>query len=319
MEKQQLLHLLILISLALFFTSGSFSEQIYWSCIFLFSGIFSDYFILGIFYALFHVHYESIMAYGTYRIPAVLCYLLFLALLTVLLTLWLSAPMTLPLGSRIITLTIPPVSVFISDRILLLGIYLMEHDFPLKIIRSTYLVNMLFLSLSLFLFLLTHYLGSIFLKNLELQRMNQEKQIEQAQFDLFQDTTQKLRVWKHDFKNHLLTLNGYLQKNETQMALDYLESILKELNQSKWETFSGNSGLDALLSVKHLSMEQEKILFKTHVFLPKILPVSNLEFSALIGNALDNAIEACKHLRHSQTPWISLEITLPLKGNSHES
>jgi len=52
--------------------------------------------------------------------------------------------------------------------------------------------------------------------------------------------------------------------------------------------------VDALLTAKRETAEKQCVVCKWHIELPPKLPLSMMELVAFLGNAIDNAIEACQ-------------------------
>ena len=91
----------------------------------------------------------------------------------------------------------------------------------------------------------------------------------------------EMRGYKHDFHNHLQTLKGQLEAGETQLM--HVDTLLK----------TGNISLDAILSAKIAQAKESGIAVTVKANVPGELLLSDLELSIVVGNLLDNAIEAC--------------------------
>ena len=57
---------------------------------------------------------------------------------------------------------------------------------------------------------------------------------------------------------------------------------------------TGNISLDAILSAKIAQAKAENIVVTIKAVVPDHLAITDLELSILVGNLLDNAIEACR-------------------------
>ena len=105
---------------------------------------------------------------------------------------------------------------------------------------------------------------------------------------------QEMRGYKHDFHHHLQTLKGQLEAGETQRALDYIERLNDQLLHVDTLLKTGNVSLDAILSAKIAQAKAENIAVTVKANVPDTLSISDLELSIIVGNLLDNAIEACR-------------------------
>ena len=104
----------------------------------------------------------------------------------------------------------------------------------------------------------------------------------------------KLREFKHDYKNQIIALQTYLDNNEIDKAKEYISKSSEHLSD-KTAFMTGNYILDSLLSEKKSVAENNniKIEFRGNFPTDGIDPT---DICVIFGNALDNAIEACKKL-----------------------
>ena len=104
----------------------------------------------------------------------------------------------------------------------------------------------------------------------------------------------EMRGYKHDFHNHLQTLKIYLDAGDTARAKEYLSELDQRLMHVDTLLKTGNASLDAILSAKIAQAKNEGAAVTVKANVPEGLTVSDLELSIVVGNLLDNAIEACR-------------------------
>lgn len=106
--------------------------------------------------------------------------------------------------------------------------------------------------------------------------------------DLY-ETAKKLR---HDIKNHLLTLFSYIENNSNAEAKKYISDIIN-IYQSKAEiVHTGYPEIDSLLNFKLQPAVEEGINVNVRVSLPSGLIFSFFDLTVILGNLIDNALEA---------------------------
>lgn len=120
----------------------------------------------------------------------------------------------------------------------------------------------------------------------------------------------EMRGYKHDFHHHLQTLKGQLEAGETDRALAYLEQLDRTLQAVDTLQKTGNVTVDAILSAKLAQAKAAGIPVTVQANLPAQLLLSDLEVSIVLGNLLDNAMEACRAAEGEKF----LRLTLCLKG-----
>jgi len=120
-----------------------------------------------------------------------------------------------------------------------------------------------------------------------------------------------MRGYKHDFHHHLQTLKGQLEAGAVERALAYIDQLDNQLMNVDTLLKTGNVSLDAILSAKIAQAKAENIAVTVKANVPDALTVSDLELSIIIGNLLDNAIEACRMVRGERF----IRVFISMKGN----
>ena len=103
----------------------------------------------------------------------------------------------------------------------------------------------------------------------------------------------RMRGWRHDYHSHLQTLKAYLAEEKLAEAREYLDRLETDLDEIRPMVESGNVNLDAILNAKLTLALSRGIRVKQRVEVPEKLTVSDIDLCVVIGNLLDNAMEAC--------------------------
>lgn len=128
------------------------------------------------------------------------------------------------------------------------------------------------------------------LKNLQLRRE--------------QDDT--IRHLRHDLRNHMLTLQYYIQNGDENKALAYVESFLHQIQDGAPCFQTGNNLLDMLLSEKLTPVVKGGIEVSVSVDFRLGSFLDDFTLCVIVGNALDNAIEACDKITQEDIPFIKI-------------
>ncbi|MCI6965866.1 GHKL domain-containing protein [bacterium] len=145
-----------------------------------------------------------------------------------------------------------------------------------------------------------------YLKLVEYQTEQSEKHLNEVR-----SIHKEMRGYKHDFHHHLQTLKGQLEAGEVDRALAYIEQLDNQLMNVDTLLKTGNVSLDAILSAKIAQAKAENIAVTVKANVPDQLTISDLELSIIIGNLLDNAIEACRTVTGEQF----IRIFISMKGS----
>ncbi len=112
------------------------------------------------------------------------------------------------------------------------------------------------------------------------------------------------RTFYHDLKNQFILVKEYLETGQYQKAIAYLEELHIPTMIERNEKITGIESLDILLNYKRFVAKQDDInMFIVSDFVT--FPIPEYELTALFGNLLDNAIEACRKVKNG-----SIELTI---------
>lgn len=106
----------------------------------------------------------------------------------------------------------------------------------------------------------------------------------------------KMRGWRHDYHNHMQVLFTYLENGDLENAKSFLAQINDTLVKVDTVIKTGNTMLDAILNSKISLMSGKGIRVDATAKVPASLRVSDVDLCVIVGNLLDNAMEACEAL-----------------------
>lgn len=142
-----------------------------------------------------------------------------------------------------------------------------------------------------------------YIKLVEIQEEQAKRHLEEVR-----SIHQEMRGYKHDFHNHLQTLKGQLEAGEVDRAIAYIEALDKDLQNVDTLLKTGNVTVDAILSAKLAQARSEGIPVTVEANLPPELTLTDVELSIVLGNLLDNAIEACREAAGDRFIRLSLRM-----------
>lgn len=140
-------------------------------------------------------------------------------------------------------------------------------------------------------------------KNIEYQNRLLERQVQEVQ-----NIYMTMRGWRHDYHNHLQSMKAYVKMGQYEKLDEYLALLEQDLDQVNQLIESGNVNLDAILNSKISLAMKNGIEVDYKATCPEELTVSDIDLCALIGNLIDNAVEACEKLPESERRFIRLYI-----------
>lgn len=111
--------------------------------------------------------------------------------------------------------------------------------------------------------------------------------------DEVQNIYRQMRGWRHDYHNHIQTMKAHLALSQTKELESYLSKLDDDLTSVDTVLKTGNVIVDAILNSKISLALSKKINVNAKATVPKELKISEIDLCVIIGNLLDNAMEAC--------------------------
>lgn len=126
---------------------------------------------------------------------------------------------------------------------------------------------------------------------------------------LLMETQKSLRIIRHDMKNHMLEVLEIIKKNNNDKAQEYLLKMLNNVQVTYLLADSGNTAIDSMINYKAEMACQKGVRVNVMLKIPAELEIDSFDLSVLLGNLLDNAIEAAEKV-HEKESFVNLRMTL---------
>ena len=115
---------------------------------------------------------------------------------------------------------------------------------------------------------------------------------------------------KHDWINELIALKNEIEYENKDVVLQNIDRIIQNCQFGEAISDTGNKCIDALINVKYTTAKEKGIDFILKIFIPEELPINQCDMGIVLGNILDNAIEATEKCNSSAK---KIEIIMGIK------
>lgn len=102
----------------------------------------------------------------------------------------------------------------------------------------------------------------------------------------------QMRGVRHDYRNHLQVIAAFAETRQITELKNYIQQLTNELNQVDTIIRTGNTMIDALVNTKLTRAEEQGVQLFATAIAPRELSIENVDLAIIIGNLLNNAIEA---------------------------
>ena len=128
--------------------------------------------------------------------------------------------------------------------------------------------------------------------NYEKEMLLQEAEAKEQYYQEVEKSSREVQKIKHDLKNMLLAICGsYKEKNKIS---EEIRKIVQELDESDKKIYTSNVVINTIINNKISRAENLEIKTDVNIEVSKSVSLDYKDAGILLGNILDNAIEACE-------------------------
>ena len=134
------------------------------------------------------------------------------------------------------------------------------------------------------------------------RQLNEEKEY----YNNLADAQKEIRKVSHDMKNSLIAILGSIEDGKINEVKSKIQNMINISHNGLQTVYTGQLIVDTMINTKYKRMKSSNIVFKPFCIMNGNRDFDYLNFCIFLGNALDNAIEACEKL--SDNRCINLKI-----------
>lgn len=112
----------------------------------------------------------------------------------------------------------------------------------------------------------------------------------------------------HDFHNHIGILRQLLSHMKSEEAIQYLDELqapVREMTETVW---TGDETVDYIINSKAVAAKEGGVQYQAQVEFPCHTNLRSADLCAILGNLLDNALEAARQVPEKEERFIRLTI-----------
>lgn len=164
-------------------------------------------------------------------------------------------------------------------------------------------------------FALSYLLSRILGKRMDRNITLYQSELIEKHFDEVENMYRQTRGWRHDYHNHIQTMKAYLSMGKLSELGQYLNELEEDLTTVDTVIKTGNVMIDAILNNKISMAKHKGIAVEAKAIVPSKFEtdITEVDISIILGNLMDNAMEACMKLDEEEQRFIRVYIDV-LKG-----
>lgn len=123
--------------------------------------------------------------------------------------------------------------------------------------------------------------------------LEQQNKYYEGHFELMKASAKVTDSLQHDLNKHLISVRSYLRSNQIEDAANYIDKMINIDFESLNDIFkTGNAIVDSMLNIKLQEAKNKDITVATKLQIPESLNINPFDITVILGNIIDNAIEA---------------------------
>ncbi len=131
-------------------------------------------------------------------------------------------------------------------------------------------------------------------KELEWNLREDEYQRQMVYMKSMEELTYRLKAQRHDFNHHIGCIYGLLESEDIDDAKIYTKNLINSVTEINNIVNIDNPIIASILNFKFSVAKEKGIQLNIKVNIPKEINIDPIDISIILGNAIDNAIEACE-------------------------
>ena len=275
---------------------NTFSEKTFTCCLPSFMSIFADQITYTIALIVSASNLSSFDFLGDNRIVSTLLFLLFIFLFMIAFLHILNDISSLPKKFDVFVVITTVIALFVSTFFLNIIVELDTDKLPMKYRIQLNSISIFILFVFLAMLFLIQIISKSYQENIKLaeQIHMYEKNRERSKTIL--QSAKSLQKWKHDYSNHLAVIHELIKAKSYHQLSQYVSKQRESLPQSFPIVSTGHPVIDAILTNKYA--------------IPEHFPINDIEITGILGNLLDNSIEACTKIERKTDTHPQIKVFL---------
>lgn len=197
----------------------------------------------------------------------------------------------------------PVFTLFPFLSFILLAFYGVQRNYILSIFIP--------LVLSTLIIAVAYYLIAISIERTKRQHvLEKQLALQRDHYCNLNESITAAKATRHDLRHHLVTVLGFLERKDAVAAKEYLNRLCNTYDDCSISSVCRNQTADALFCHYLTLAKQEDIAVTTNLDIPDDLGIEDIDLCVIIGNCLENAIEACRKQTIAESRFININVKI---------
>jgi signal transduction histidine kinase len=142
-------------------------------------------------------------------------------------------------------------------------------------------------------------------KEIENHQLRMQMNVYENQIQAYLSGENHVKALSHDMKHHMKEIHDLAQCGKNDRIITYIEQMSEFAGLKKESINTGVSAIDGILNYMLHIAEEKNIKVHTAIAIPQTLQLSAFDMNVILGNLMENAIEASDEI---ENPFIDISV-----------
>lgn len=145
------------------------------------------------------------------------------------------------------------------------------------------------------------------LLKLEYQVIENQVEFQRENYKTLNEAIQNIYALRHDTRHHISFIKTMIEGENYDKVLEYIQQFNQHEIDTTIPILCENFTADSIIKYYMSIALKKDIEFKTKLTIPEKININNLDLCVVLGNCLENAIDACDRITESQKKYIYIQ------------
>ena len=129
-------------------------------------------------------------------------------------------------------------------------------------------------------------------KDYENMILKEQSRAYERELSLQEENNANMKAFRHDIKHHMIQISALNDSGNKEKLGLYINEVMEALYEVTPICYTGNSSVDGMLNYMLQKAKDKGIEVSSRITIPEDIKVSSYDMNIILGNLIDNAIEA---------------------------
>lgn len=175
-----------------------------------------------------------------------------------------------------------------------------------EILNNLFFIFIIILSY-IIIFMAIYYVSRSIELEYKFKIIGTQIELQKQNYKTLNKSLESYYAFKHDIRHHLLAIKSLMDTKNYKAASEYLEKFNEAAIGQNIDILCKNITVDSILKYYMNTAVENNIDFKVNANIPQDINIDNLELSVVIGNCVENALEACNNITYEGKKYINIK------------